>query len=133
MRYLLDTNTCIRHLNQRSVSIIRKLSSLSPSEIAVCSIVKAELFAGSAKSLTPELTLAKQQRFLTGFVSLPFDDNAAMTYGSIRASLEKRGIPIGPLDMMIAAIALRHDLILVTHNTAEFSRVTNLKLEDWET
>lgn len=132
MRYLLDTNTCIRHLNQRSISIIRKMTSLSSSEIAVCSIVKAELFAGSAKNLTPEQSLAKQQAFLNRFVSLPFDDNAATIYGSIRASLEKLGTLIGPLDMMIAAIALTHDVILVTHNTAEFSRITNLKIEDWE-
>ena len=132
MRYLLDTNTCIRHLNQRSASIIRKMSSLSPSEIAVCSIVKAELFTGSSKSLSPQQTLAKQQTFLSKFVSLPFDDNAAVTYGSVRAALEKLGMPIGPLDIMIAAIALTHNLILVTHNTAEFSRIPNLTIEDWE-
>ncbi len=133
MKYLLDTNTCIRHLNQRSLSIIQKLSSVSPVDIAVCSIVKAELFAGSAKSLMPQQSLAKQQTFLSRFISLPFDDNAAMTYGAIRASLEKLGTPIGPLDMMIAAIAVTHNLTLVTHNTAEFSRITNLKIEDWET
>jgi tRNA(fMet)-specific endonuclease VapC len=133
MRYLLDTNTCIRHLNQRSISIIRKMSSLSPSEIAVWSIVKAELYTGSAKSLTPQQTLSKQQNFLNRFVSLPFDDNAAITYGAIRASLEKQGTPIGPLDMMIAAIALTNNLILVTHNIAEFSRIPNLNIEDWET
>jgi tRNA(fMet)-specific endonuclease VapC len=132
MRYLLDTNTCIRYLNQRSVSIIRKMSSLVPSDIVVCSIVKAELFTGSAKSQAPQQTLARQQIFLNGFVSLPFDDHAAMTYSLIRASLEKAGTPIGPLDMMIAAIALTHDLTLITHNTAEFSRITNLKIEDWE-
>jgi tRNA(fMet)-specific endonuclease VapC len=127
MRYLLDTNTCIRHLNQRSISIVRKMSSIPPSEIAVCSIVKAELFAGSAKSIRPQQNLAKQQNFLSRFVSLPFDDSAAITYGSIRASLEKQGTPIGPLDMMIAAIALTNNLTLVTHNMAEFSRVTNLQ------
>ena len=132
MRYLLDTNTCIRHLNQRSVSVIRKMSTLAPSDIVVCSIVKAELFTGSAKSQTPQQTLARQQTFLNRFISLPFDDSAATTYSLIRASLEKAGTPIGPLDMMIAAIALTHNLILVTHNTAEFSRITNLKLEDWE-
>ena len=132
MKYLLDTNTCIRHLNQRSIPIIRKMSSVPPVDIVVCSIVKAELFTGSAKSRTPEQTLAKQQRFLGQFVSLPFDDHAAMTYSAIRATLEKRGVQIGPLDMMIAAIAFTHNLTLVTHNTAEFSRITNLRSEDWE-
>lgn len=132
MKYLLDTNTCIRHLNQRSLPIIQRLSTISPVDIAVCAIVKAELFYGSAKSQSPQQSLAKQHTFLNRFVSLPFDDNAAATYGEIRAALEKLGRPIGPLDTMIAAIAVTHNLILVTHNTAEFNRITNLKIEDWE-
>jgi tRNA(fMet)-specific endonuclease VapC len=133
MKYLLDTNTCIRHLNQRSPSITRRLAELSVEDIAVCSVVKAELFAGAAKSQTPAKTLIKQQIFLDRFVSLPFDDKAASVYGTKRAYLEQRGTPIGPVDMFIAAIALANNLILVTHNTAEFSRVPDLKLEDWET
>lgn len=132
MKYLLDTNTCIRHLNQRSPAIIQKLSKLSPEDIAVCSIVKAELFAGAAKSNDPERTLIKQQKFLNRFVSLPFDDRAATVYGPMRARLERLGTPIGPLDMLIAAIAMANDLILVTHNIAEFSRIDGLKIEDWE-
>jgi tRNA(fMet)-specific endonuclease VapC len=63
---------------------------------------------------------------------LPFDDAAAEAYGRLRAELARRGTPIGPNDLMIAAIALAHDLTLVTHNTAEFSRVSGLRLEDWE-
>jgi tRNA(fMet)-specific endonuclease VapC len=108
------------------------LGELSPDDIAVCSIVKAELFAGAAKSNTPEKILAKQQVFLNNFISLPFDDQAAAIYGPMRARLEKSGTPIGPLDMLIAAIALANNLILVTHNTAEFGRIQNLKIEDWE-
>ena len=61
-----------------------------------------------------------------------FDDAAANAYSDIRAKLEKAGKPIGPNDMLIAAIAVANDLILVTHNTAEFSRIQGLKLEDWE-
>ena len=132
MKYLLDTNTCVRHLNQRSPAIIQRLNSLPPYEIAVCSIVKAELFAGAAKSNTPVQTSAKQQEFLNRFESLPFDDIAAAIYGPLRARLEKLGTPIGPLDMLIASIAIANNLILVTHNTSEFSRVANLKIEDWE-
>lgn len=132
MKYLLDTNTCVRHLNQRSPAIIQRLNSIPPYDIAVCSIVKAELFAGAAKSHTPDRTLAKQVEFLNSFESLPFDDKTAAVYGPLRARLEKLGTPIGPLDMLIAAIAITHDLTLVTHNTAEFSRVDNLKIEDWE-
>ena len=98
-------------------------------EIAVCSIVKAELFAGAAKSNTPVQTSAKQQEFLNRFESL---HTAAAIYGPLRARLEKLGTPIGPLDMLIASIAIANNLILVTHNTSEFSRVANLKIEDWE-
>ncbi len=132
MIYLLDTNTIIRHLNQRSQKITSRLAAVDPDDIAVCSIVKAELFYGAARSDYPEKTLAKQQRFLDRFVSLPFDDKAAVIYGPMRARLQSLGTPIGPLDMLIAAIALANNLTLVTHNTAEFGRVDGLKLEDWE-
>lgn len=103
-----------------------------PDEIQVCSVVKAELFAGAEKSTDPTPTLARQQAFLSRFVSLPFDDLAADVYGRIRAHLESAGTPIGPYDLQIAAIALAHGLILVTHNMDEFSRVPGLSLEDWE-
>ncbi len=132
MKYLLDTNTCIRHLNQRSQPIIRKMAELSADDIAVCSVVKAELFYGAAKSNFPEQTVARQQTFLGRFMSLPFDDRAAVIYARIRAQLEKLGTPIGPMDLLIAAIALANDLILVTHNTTEFGRIDGLKMEDWE-
>lgn len=132
MKYLLDTNTCIRHLNRRSESIIRKLASLVPEDIAVCSVVKAELFYGARKSNQPERTLARQQLFLNRFTSLPFDDRAAEIYGSVRVQLEARGTPISPNDLMIAAIAVANGLILVTNNVREFSRVDGLQLDDWE-
>ena len=76
--------------------------------------------------------LQRLQAFLGAFQSLPFDDAAAEAYGRLRAELARRGTPIGPNDLMIAAIALVHDLTLVTHNTAEFSRVSDLRFEDWE-
>lgn len=132
MKYLLDTNTCIRHLNQRSESVIQKLNSLLPDEIAVCSAVKAELYYGAAHSNQPRRTRAKQDMFLKQFVSLSFDDRAANEYGRIRAQLADRGTPIGPNGLMIVAIAVVNDLRLVTHNTAEFRRVDGLAIEDWE-
>jgi tRNA(fMet)-specific endonuclease VapC len=91
------------------------------------------MFAGAGKSNTPEKTLSKQREFFDQFVSLPFDDAVATIYGPMRAKLETAGTPIGALDMLIASIALANDLILVTHNTSEFSRIQGLKLEDWET
>ena len=132
MIYLLDTNACIVYLNRRNSGVMRRLQSLSPKDIAVCSVVKAELFYGANRSNNPQRTLALQQRFLNNFVSLPFDDKPAIAYSQIRADLAAMGTPIGPYDLQIAAIALANNLILVTHNTREFSRITGLKIEDWE-
>ncbi len=132
MRYLLDTNTCIRYLNRRSQPVIDKMELLPPNEIAVCSVVKAEMYFGSRRSHDPATARVKQDEFLSLFELLPFDDEAADFYSQIRAELARQGMPIGPNDLMIAAIALARDLILVTHNTREFSRVSDLHLEDWE-
>jgi tRNA(fMet)-specific endonuclease VapC len=108
------------------------MQSFSPNDIAVCSVVKAELFYGAMKSSSPTQSLRKQQVFLNQFVSLPFDDESTLTYARIRAQLESSGTPIGSYDLMIAAIALANHLILVTHNTREFGRVAGLAIEDWE-
>jgi tRNA(fMet)-specific endonuclease VapC len=132
MRYLLDTNTCIAYLNGRAVGVRRRLQEIPPSEVGLCSVVKAELLYGARKSGNPSTVLAKLQRFFAPFVSLPFDDGAAQVYGTIRADLERVGTPIGPNGLLIAAIALGRGLTLVTHNTGEFQRVTGLPVEDWE-
>lgn len=132
MKYSLDTNTCIRYLNNRSEGILNRLSTVPAAEIVVCSIVRSELAYGAAKSQTPAKSAAKQQRFLEPYATLPFDDAAAAVFGRIRAELDVAGTPIGPYDMQIAAIALVHQLIVVTHNTREFKRITGLQVEDWE-
>jgi tRNA(fMet)-specific endonuclease VapC len=132
MIYLLDSNTCIRFLNGRSVNIARKVKTTPPDQIAVCSIVKAELYFGAERSNNVTKTRAEQDEFFTPFQSLPFDDAVANIYAKIRADLAAKGTPIGPNDLMIAAIALANNLTLITHNTREFSRIETLKLEDWE-
>ncbi len=132
MKYLLDTNTCIKYLNGTSESIRRNMERNNPENIAVCSVVKAELFYGAMKSRCPERNLQKQQNFLNRFVSYPFDDEAAEKYGKIRSTLEKAGNPIGPNDLMIASIALVKNATLITHNPREFDRVEGLLSEDWE-
>jgi len=132
MKYSLDTNTCIRYLNRRSDALRQKLPTIHAREIVVCSVVRGELAFGAAKSQTPEESAAKQIRFLEPYATLPYDDQAAGVYGRIRATLEKAGTPIGPYDMQIAAIALVHGLIVVTHNTREFARIAGLQVEDWE-
>ena len=132
MTYLLDTNVCVVHLAGRSFKIRQRLQAMPASEIALCSIVKAEIFYGVMKGNYSQQSLALRQSFLNQFVSLPFDDLAAEFYGRERARLAKLGTPIGPNDLFIAAIALANNLTLVTHNTREFSRVANLQFEDWE-
>lgn len=132
MIYLLDTNTCIRFINGRSPQLRGRLLSVNEDDIVISAVTKAEMFYGSAKSQTPQQSRAKQYEFFKRFASVNFDDTAALVYGSMRAALERVGTPIGQHDMLIAAIALSRNLILVTHNTREFSRVTGLRLEDWE-
>ncbi|HYW20838.1 MAG TPA: type II toxin-antitoxin system VapC family toxin [Nodularia sp. (in: cyanobacteria)] len=130
--YLLDTNVCIIYLKGRSSSVSHYIDNLEVDKISVCSVVKAELFFGSMKSNNPQKNLNIQKSFLQQFVSLPFDDSCAEVYGKIRADLANTGTPIGSNDIQIASIALANNLILVTHNVREFSRVEGLKIEDWE-
>ena len=86
---------------------------------------------GAFRSQRREANLSLLRTLFAAFPSFPFDDAAAEEYGRLRAALAARGTPIGPNDMLIAAIALAHDLTLVTHNTREFGRVEGLRLEDW--
>ena len=132
MKWLLDTNACIRYLNGRSANLRQRVDAANPADLVVCSVVKAELFFGAAKSIDPARTLQKQKYFLSRFASLPFDDAAAAHYGPVRARLEQAGTPIGPNDLLIAAIALGGGVTLVTRNTAEFARIPGLPIEDWE-
>ncbi|NEQ69162.1 MAG: type II toxin-antitoxin system VapC family toxin [Symploca sp. SIO2D2] len=133
MMYLLDSNVCIRLLNEGSSSnVARKLAELTPDDIRLCSVVKSELYYGAYKSARRDSNLAKLNRFFSQFISLPFDDNAASIAGQVRAQLDVAGTPIGSNDLLIAAIAIYHDLTLVTHNIREFSRISGLKYEDWE-
>lgn len=132
MKYLLDTNACIGVLTNRVPPLVERWKRTLPSQVRLCSVVKAELLFGAEKSTRRDRVHEQLQRFFARFKSMPFDDAAAQTYGLLRAALEKDGQPIGPNDMLIAAIAVANDLTLVTHNTAEFSRVPGLSIEDWE-
>ncbi|TVS21033.1 MAG: type II toxin-antitoxin system VapC family toxin [Planctomycetaceae bacterium] len=132
MIYLLDTNICVRYLRGTDGQQLEgRLNATSFGDVALCSVVKAELLYGAVRSQQPERNQAQLQLFFSGFPSLSFDDEAATAYGTLRAALEASGTPIGPNDLMIAAIALASELVLVTHNTAEFSRVPGLQIEDW--
>ena len=106
MRFLLDTNVCIRVLNGSSRTIVERLERLDPADVAISAIVKAELTYGARKSSHVAANLRLVEAFSEPFVCLPFDGRAADVYGSIRADLEREGRPIGPNDLLIAATAM---------------------------
>jgi tRNA(fMet)-specific endonuclease VapC len=109
-----------------------KLAAAPAGSVLLCSVVVAELLYGAERSANPNATRIQIQAFCAPFVSLPFNDRAAEQYAKVRAHLDNLGTPIGPNDLLIAAISLASGLILVTHNTTEFSRVPGLSLEDWQ-
>jgi tRNA(fMet)-specific endonuclease VapC len=132
---LLDTNSWVDHLRRGPTSqVTARLAAASPGTVYLCSLVVGELiygaFHGGSAHQASNLALIAALR--QQFVSLPFDDLAAEQYGKARAALASVGTPIGPNDLIIAAIALGHGCTLVTHNTQEFSRVPGLLLEDWQ-
>ncbi|MDJ0719900.1 MAG: type II toxin-antitoxin system VapC family toxin [Prochloraceae cyanobacterium] len=132
MIYLLDTNACMVYLNKKLSGVRQRLETLSPSDIAVCSVVKAEIFYAGIRTNNPQNTLRMQQEFFDRFLSLPFDDRAARIYSQIRATLMPVGSPIGPYDLQIASIAIAYNLVLVTSNMPEYSRVRELLWENWQ-
>ena len=132
MIYLPDTNTCISLLRQKHPHLIARWRSAKVTDIVLCSIVLYELRYGAESSSGPAREHAKLDVFLAPFSSLPFDDACAVKCAEIRRALERKGKTIGPHDLLIAAVALRHDLTLVTHNPREFGRLSTLRFEDWE-
>ena len=130
MRYLLDTNTWIHYLKHVGSPVEERLRQTPAREVAVCSVVWAELLHGARKYEKRETRVARIEQTLSPFQSLPFDDGAARRYAEVRDDLETRGQVIGPYDLLIAAIALVHGLIVVTNNR-EFSRIDGLTVEDW--
>ena len=132
MIYLLDTNACIQLINNKHPVILEHFRQHSPADIALCSVVKAELLFGAQRSGRIEANLQRLKLFFEPLQSLPFDDDCADYYARIRADLDAQGKLIGGNDLLISAIALSHNATLVTHNTGEFKRVMGLRLEDWE-
>jgi tRNA(fMet)-specific endonuclease VapC len=130
--HLLDTNAWIEVLNRPQGKVASRLAAHKPVDVALCSVALGELLVGAYKSAKPQRNLTLVLQLVHQFRSLTFDDLAADQYARIRATLESQGTPIGPYDMQIAGIALVHDLTVVTHNTADFQRIPNLRLEDWQ-
>jgi tRNA(fMet)-specific endonuclease VapC len=133
MTYLLDANVCIHCLRKKGNALVKqRVTSHPPSEIALCSVVTAELFYGAETSATPAANWVQVEAFVRQFTALPFGEPEARAYARIRADLAAQGKIIGHYDLFIAAIAITSGLILVTHNTGEFSRVRGIRLDDWE-
>ena len=131
MEYLLDTNICIYIIKKRPASVLKKFESLSLGDVAISSITLAELYYGIMKSSNPRKNQEALDKFLIPLEILDFDYAATIKYGKIRADLEKKGTPIGPLDTLIASHAKSLNLTLVTNNEKEFERIPDLKIENW--
>jgi tRNA(fMet)-specific endonuclease VapC len=129
-RYLLDTNAVIALLNDAGSPVARRAKQHHPSEVAVSSIVAHELFYGAFKSRRTAHNVALVDALPLEI--LPFDREDGRQAGEIRAQLAAAGQPVGPYDVLIAGHAMARQLVLVTHNTGEFSRIAGLVVEDWQ-
>lgn len=131
MKYMLDTNICIYAIKHKPDTVIRNFLSHDPEELCISAITYAELMHGVEKSMAVERNRIAMSLFLSPITILQFDEQAAEEYGRIKAELEKKGTPIGPMDTLIASHAKSRGLIIVTNNTGDFNRVVGLTVEDW--
>jgi tRNA(fMet)-specific endonuclease VapC len=131
MDYLLDTNICIYIIKKKPAEVFEKFKNLAIGDVGISSITLAELQYGIEKSSNSLKNREALEKFLTPIEIVDYGYEATVEYGIIRAELEKNGIPIGPLDTLIASHAKSLDVILVTNNVREFERIPGLKIENW--
>ena len=131
MKYMLDTNICIYTIKHKPPEVIKNFMMRSPDDMCISAITYGELIHGVEKGQAVEQNRVAITLFLSSIDILPFDHYVAEEYGKVRADLERKGTPIGPMDTLIASHARSKGLILVTNNTREFCRVEDLKVEDW--
>jgi tRNA(fMet)-specific endonuclease VapC len=131
MKILLDTNICIYLIKNKPPDVGGRLKVFAPGEVGLSAITAAELNYGVAKSQAVEQNARALEAFLLPLEVLDFDAKSALAYGRLRAGLERKGQPVGGLDLLIAAQAVAHDLLLITHNLKEFKRVPGLRCETW--
>ncbi|MCQ2613681.1 MAG: type II toxin-antitoxin system VapC family toxin [Treponemataceae bacterium] len=131
MKYFLDTNIISYIIKGKFPRIIEHLKTIPAQSIVVPSVVKAELEFGARNSQNYERIIIPYMQFLEPFDVKDFDNDASYFYGVIRQELSEDGLLIGPNDLMIAATVLANNGTLVTHNTKEFSRIKDLRVEDW--
>jgi tRNA(fMet)-specific endonuclease VapC len=129
--YALDANIVVELLRQRDPNLHDKYLANSPGDYRIPEMVRAELLFGAKVSARPEENTRTVKEFLAPILLLPFSGEAVEHYADIRSHLEKSGLPIGPNDLVIAATARAHNLVLITRNAGEFSRVPSLTVEYW--
>ena len=128
--YVLDTNTLIYFFKGLG-GVSKRVLAVPPKQISIPSIVLYELEVGIARSTSPKKRRKQLEDFTSLVKVLPFGTEEARSAASIRVDLEKKGRPIGPYDILIAAVAMTNQFILVTRNTAEFSRIKGLRVDNW--
>jgi tRNA(fMet)-specific endonuclease VapC len=128
---LLDTNVIIHYL-KGVPEIVARIQNASRAELAIPCIVAYELEYGTLRANSPARRRHELERGLAHIQHVPFDSDAATAAASIRVELERRGLTIGPLDLLIAGTAVSRGAVLVTNNAVEFSRVPGLRVADWK-
>ena len=131
MTFYLDTDICVFALKDRFPSLKARMQSCAPDRIKIPAVVKAELLLGAQRSDDIPRTTRLVEAFLRPFEVIPFCDRCAISYANIRWDVERRGVSIGPNDLLIAATTLANQGALVTHNTKEYGRIPGLILQDW--
>lgn len=131
MTYMLDTNICVYVIKHKPEQVFQRMQENLQKGLCISAVTLAELEHGIEKSSYPEKNRAALTRFLAIIKVLPFDETAANEYGKVCAGLQRRGTPIGTMDMLIAEHAIAADCIIVTNHIREFERVPGLTIENW--
>ncbi len=131
MIYMLDTDICIYIIKRKPLHVLERLELMQPGQLSMSAITFAELMNGAKKSQRVEANVSRLNSLGEILEICSFDQQAAVAYGDVRSSLEKRGEVIGPHDLLIAAHALSLDRTLITNNEREFKRVEGLKVDNW--
>ena len=131
MIYMLNTDICIYIIKRKPLRVLERLESIQPDQLSMSAITFAELMNGAKKSQRVEANVSRLNALGEILEICSFDQQAAIAYGDVRSSLEKRGEVIGPYDLLIAAHALSLGRTLITNNEREFKRVKGLKVDNW--
>ena len=129
--YMLDTNMCIYIIKKRPIGLLEKFNSIPENSLCISVVTYAELQYGVERSSSKKMNQEIIKDFISRLTVLSWDMEAASHYGKIRSNLEKKGTPIGNMDLMIAAHALSQTCTIVSNNLREFKRVEGLKYENW--